>query len=80
MAQSERESLEAHVDICALRYENLSEQYSALSKRLDKLENKFDDLLEVVQSNQASMTKILVTTAGTVIAGVLTTVVVLLMK
>lgn len=76
----EKESLAAHVDICALRYQNLSLQYEGLSKRLDKLEEKFDDLLEVVRSNQSTTSKVLIGTAGTIVAGILTTVVVLLMK
>lgn len=83
----EKESLAAHVDICALRYQNLSLQYDGLSKnfeklenRLDNLEDKFDTLLDVVRTSQATTSKVLIGTGGTIIAGILTTVVVLLMK
>jgi len=69
----EKESLAAHVDICAIRYENLE-------KRLDNLEEKVEKLAELIQKSQNSMAKILVGTAGTVIAGILTTVIVILMK
>lgn len=74
----EKESLAAHVDICSLRYQNLSLQYESLAKRLDKLEEKFDDLLEVVRAGQSSTSKVLIGTAGTIVAGILTTIVVLI--
>lgn len=38
MAESERNSLEAHVDICAIRYNNLEKKLDALEERMDKLE------------------------------------------
>jgi tetrahydromethanopterin S-methyltransferase subunit G len=69
----EKESLAAHVDICAIRYENLE-------KRLDNLEEKVEKLSELIQKSQNSMTKIFVGTSGTIVAGILTTIVVLIMK
>lgn len=38
MADSERTSLEAHVDLCAVRYNNLEKKLDALEERMDKLE------------------------------------------
>lgn len=69
----ERESLEAHVDLCALRYQSLDE-------RLNKLESKVDDIHDDIVEGQKSITKVLIGTAGTVIAGVLSIVVTLLMR
>jgi hypothetical protein len=69
----ERENLEAHVDLCAQRYE-------VLESRLTKVESKVDDIYELISSGQQSMQKLLIGTAGTVIAGLLSTVVVILMK
>lgn len=69
----ERENLEAHVDLCAQRYE-------VLESRLTKVEEKVDDIYELISSGQQSMQKLLIGTAGTVIAGLLSTVVVILMK
>jgi hypothetical protein len=68
----ERTSLEAHVDLCALRY-------SQLDLRLTSLEKKVDDIHEDIVAGQKSLTKVIIGTAGTVIAGVLSVVVAVLM-
>ena len=68
----ERTSLEAHVDLCALRYQQLD-------LRLTNLEKKVDDIHEDIVSGQKSLTKVIVGTAGTVVAGVLSVVVAVLM-
>jgi hypothetical protein len=68
----ERTSLEAHVDLCALRYQQLD-------LRLTNLEKKVDDIHEDIVNGQKSLTKVIVGTAGTVIAGVLSVVVAVLM-
>jgi len=60
----ERQSLEAHVDLCALRYKQLDD-------RLTSLEGKVDDMHKDIVQGQKSLTKVIVGTAGTVIAGVL---------
>jgi transposase len=69
----ERTSLEAHVDLCALRY-------AQLDSRLSALENKVDEIHEDIVEGQKSLTKVVIGTAGTVIAGVLGIVVTILMK
>ena len=69
----EKDSIEAHVDLCALRYDNLN-------NRLSTVESTLKSIHEDIKSGQNSMTKVLVGTAGTVIAGLLSTVVVILMK
>jgi tetrahydromethanopterin S-methyltransferase subunit G len=69
----EKESLEAHVDLCALRYKNLDE-------RLDKVEEKIDVIHKDITDGQKSMTKVLIGTAGTIIAGLLSTVIVIIMN
>ena len=69
----EKESLEAHVDLCALRYKNLDE-------RLTNIEGKVDDIHQDITDGQKSMTKVLIGTAGTVVAGLLSTIMVLLMN
>jgi hypothetical protein len=68
----ERTSLEAHVDLCAIRYEQLDQ-------RLTSLEGKVDTIHSDIISGQKSMTKVLIGTAGTVVAGILSVVVALLM-
>ena len=69
----EKESLEAHVDLCALRYGQLDERMTNLEVKVDNIHN---DILE----GQKSLTKVIIGTAGTVIAGVLGVVVTILMK
>ena len=69
----EKENLEAHVDLCAQRYEVLE---SRLTKIEDKVENIHADMLE----GQKSMQKVLIGTAGTIVAGLLSTIVVILLQ
>ncbi len=69
----EKQSLEAHVDLCAMRY-------LQLDTRLTNLENKVDSIHNDIIEGQKSMTKVIIGTAGTVIAGVLGIVVTILMK
>ena len=69
----EKENLSAHVDLCAQRYQSLDD-------RLTKIEGKFTELQELIQSGHESMTKIMIGTAGTVLTGVLGLVVVVLQK
>jgi tetrahydromethanopterin S-methyltransferase subunit G len=69
----EKESLEAHVDLCALRYEQLD-------RRLTGLEEKVDNIHTDIQTGNASMIKVLIGAAGTIVAGLLSTIVVILMQ
>ena len=71
--QLEKENLEAHVDLCAQRYE-------VLEGRLTKIEQKVDDLHKDITDGQKSMTKVLIGSAGTIVAGLLSTVIVLIMN
>lgn len=69
----EKTSLEAHVDLCALRYAQLDD-------RLITLESKVMEMHSDILIGQKSLTKVIVGTAGTVIAGVVSIVVALLVK
>jgi hypothetical protein len=69
----ERQSLEAHVDLCALRY-------AQLDSRLTQLEGKVDEIHDDIVEGQKSITKVIIGTAGTIIAGVLGVVVTILMN
>lgn len=71
--QLERESLEAHVDLCAIRYDNLD-------KRLTNVEDKLDGIAEDMKAGQNSLAKVIIGAAGTIVAGLLSTVVVILMQ
>ena len=69
----EKENLEAHVDLCQQRYEQLE-------GRLDKIESKVEHIhLDIVNGNK-SMIKVMIGAAGTVVARLLSTIIVLLMN
>lgn len=76
----EKENLESHVELCALRYQQLETRLDNIQKKVGEIETKVATLAETIQKSQTSMTKVLVGTAGTVIAGVISTIVVILMK
>ena len=69
----EKQNLEAHVDLCSERYKELHDRLSANELRLGKMN-------EEMTAGHKSQTKTIIATAGTVVAGLLSTVVVILMK
>jgi SMC interacting uncharacterized protein involved in chromosome segregation len=69
----EKQNLEAHVDLCSERYKGLHDRLSAIEVRLGKMNE------EMTQGHKSSQ-KTIIATAGTVVAGLLSTVVVILMK
>ena len=71
--QLERESLEAHVDLCAIRYE-------ALDGRLTNVEKKLDSISEQMAAGQKSLSKVIIGATGTIVAGLLSTIVVVLLQ
>lgn len=71
--QIEKESLEAHVELCQQRYETLENRLTIIEKKVDEVSK------EITDGNQ-TMVKVLIGSAGTIVAGLLSTIVVLLMK
>jgi tetrahydromethanopterin S-methyltransferase subunit G len=69
----EKTNLEAHVDLCEQRYKNLE-------NRLEKIEEKVESIHADIQSGNKSMIKVIIGATGTIVAGLLSTIVVLLMK
>ena len=69
----EKQNLEAHVDLCSERYKGLHDRLTAIEVRLGKMN---EDMLVGQKSSRTTI----IATAGTVIAGLLSTMVVLLMK
>ena len=68
----ERTSLEAHVDLCAIRYDNLD-------KRLSKVEEKLEELADTMKNANTALIKVVVGAAGSVVASLLSVIVVVLM-
>ena len=80
MSELERTNLEAHVDLCA-------ERYKGLETRLDNVEKAVKDLhMEMRRMHDENMkatqstNKIMLGAAATVAAGILSTIVVILMS
>jgi hypothetical protein len=69
----EKNNLESHVELCALRYQNLE-------TRLSTIESKVVSLADKIQESQSSMSKVVIGATATIIAGLLSTVVTILIK
>lgn len=69
----EKENLEAHVDLCEQRYKNLE-------TRMQNIESKVEHIHRDITQGQKSMTKVIIGAAGTIVAGLLSTIVVLLIS
>jgi hypothetical protein len=69
----EKENLEAHVELCAQRYDSLE-------RRLTSVEGKITILQDTIERGQLSTIKVLIGTAGTVIIGILSTLAVVMTK
>jgi hypothetical protein len=69
----EKENLEAHVELCAQRYD-------ALESRLSSVESKISILQETIEKSSLNTIKILIGTAGTIIVAVLSLIGVIITK
>lgn len=69
----ERENLEAHVDLCAERYKHLE-------LRLTNIETKVESLGKSISESNNSMQKVIIGATATIVGGLLSVVVTLLMK
>jgi uncharacterized protein YlxW (UPF0749 family) len=69
----EKENLEAHVELCAQRYD-------ALENRLTSVETKISTLQETIEKSSLNTIKILIGSAGTIIVAVLSLIGVIITK
>lgn len=69
----EKESLEAHVELCSMRY-------AQLESRLGTIETKVGSLATKIEDSQSSMSKVIIGATGTIVASLLSVVIVILMK
>ena len=69
----ERENLEAHVDLCEQRYNNLE-------LRLSKIETKVEHIHSDITNGNKSMIKVIIGATGTIVAGLLSMIVVILLN
>ena len=66
----EKKNLEAHVEICAVRYANLDIKLGNLEERMDKLETHLVDIKDALSEGSSGQYKTLIT-IGTTILGAL---------
>jgi chaperonin cofactor prefoldin len=69
----EKTNLEAHVELCAQRYDQIE-------VRLSTIESKVGKLQETIEKSHNSMVKVLIGTAGTVLTGVFSVIIVVMNK
>tara|TARA_A200000159_G_C7223751_1_gene297277 strand:- start:146 stop:394 length:249 start_codon:yes stop_codon:yes gene_type:complete len=72
-ANIEKENLEAHVELCQQRYE-------VLERRLGGVESKVQHIHDDLGKSHSSLVKVIIGSAGTIIAGLLSTIVVILIN
>jgi hypothetical protein len=71
--EAERTNLDLHVDLCAQRY-------TLLEKRLNTVEVKVDGLATQIQKSSSSISAVIITSAATVVAGLLGLIATLVLK
>lgn len=78
--QLERENLEAHVDLCAERYRGLESRLERVEKAVEALHHDIVEMREENLKMHQSSNRILLGAAATVVAGILSTIIVLIMQ
>ena len=76
----ERTNLEAHVDLCAERYKGLETRLDKVEKAVLDLHAEMRKMHEENVKNHTNTNKIMLGAAATVTAGILSTIIVLLMN
>lgn len=82
MSATERDSLELHVDLCHLRYQQLEHRVTSLEKKIDTVaaelkefkkenEENFADIKKMLTNAKDEKFKVMVGAASTVIVGLL---------
>lgn len=69
----ERESLDAHVSICAIRYHQLD-------TRLTIIEAKVIELSKAIEDSKNSMTKVIIGATSSIVASLVGVIITILMK
>lgn len=69
----EKQSLEAHVDLCAMRYKSMDD-------RLMRLEAKVIKLHDEIVDGRSGLSKVMITTAGTIVAAIMSAVITIIIK
>ena len=57
MSEIEKESLEAHVDLCSERYNSLKRELTGMAKRMDKFESMLIEMRDIIQNFKSDRNK-----------------------
>ena len=68
------------MDLCAERYKTLEEKFSRLESKVDQIADGMVKMVEKQQTDKVASNKLIIGAAGSVIAGLLSTIVLLLMN
>ena len=71
--EQEADDLALHVELCAQRYQQLDNRLESLETKVDSLSTKVNDL-------RGDIWKVLIGTVGTIVASVISVLIVLLLK
>ena len=75
----EKENLEAHVELCAVRYHNLETKLDSLERRMDRVEECLIEIRDTISAvpNESNKTLIAIGTTifGAIIGGIITLIV-----
>lgn len=79
-SDSESKNLETHVAANRMRFEYISDNFKKVEERLEKIEQKVDTLQEKLTSSNSTMIKTIIYSSGTIVASLLSTIVVVILK
>lgn len=78
----EQEDLATHVEICAIRYQGIQEQFTVIEDRMDRIEQdireikatsqrNFDEIKQMISTKMGAGQQALITAAGTIIVALI---------
>jgi predicted nuclease with TOPRIM domain len=76
----EKQNLETHVELCALRYSNLETKLNNLEEKVEKLEEHMVFIRDRLSSGPNSANKTLITIGTTVIGVLISSIIILLIN
>lgn len=80
MSKTEADDLNLHVQLCAERYEGIQAEFGRLTNRMDKIDVKIAELQKDIMEGSKSLKTTIIGGAVTILGGLLSLALVLLMK
>jgi len=76
----EKQSLEAHVELCAERYKTLEHKFDSLEKRMDKIEILVVEIKDKLSTSNVDNNKQLIVIGTAIISALLTGLITVIVK